>query len=92
MAVKRLALAAATLVIGVGAPVGAIAASTPTFRMSIVHYVRGCHVWRVTGLRGAKTTVTVKHGTRVQIRQEGRHVQRPAARDEGLSHPAGTGS
>jgi hypothetical protein len=66
--VKRLALAAATLVIGVGGPVGAIAASTPTFRMSIVHYVRGCHVWKVTGLRGAKTTVTVKRGTRVQIR------------------------
>jgi hypothetical protein len=66
--VKRLALAAATLVIGVSAPVGAIAASTPTFRMSIVHYVRGCHVWKTTGLRGAKTTVTVKRGTRVEIR------------------------
>ena len=65
---KRLALAAATLAIGVGAPVGAIAASTPTFRMSIVHYVRGCHVWKTTDLRGAKTTVTVKRGTRVQIR------------------------
>jgi len=36
--------------------------------MSIVHYVRGCHVWKLTGLRGAKTTVTVKRGTRVQIR------------------------
>ena len=65
---KRLALAAATLAIGVGAPVGAIAASTPTFRMSIVHYVRGCHVWKTTDLRGAKTTVTVKRGTRVEIR------------------------
>ncbi len=65
---KRLALAAATLVIAVGAPIGAIAASTPTFRMSIVHYVRGCHVWKATGLRGAKTTVTVKRGTRVEIR------------------------
>ena len=68
MPVKRLALAAATLAIGVGAPVGAIAASTPTFRMSIVHYVRGCHVWKAIDLRGAKTTVTVKRGTRVQIR------------------------
>jgi len=66
--VKRLALAAATLAIGVGAPVGAIAASTPSFRMSIVHYVRGCHVWKTTGLRGAKTTVKVKRGTRVEIR------------------------
>lgn len=65
---KRLALAAATLAIGVGAPVGAIAASTPSFRMSIVHYVRGCHVWKTTGLRGAKTTVKVKRGTRVEIR------------------------
>jgi hypothetical protein len=68
VSVKRLALAAATLAIGVGAPVGAIAASTPSFRMSIVHYVRGCHVWKTTGLRGAKTTVKVKRGTRVEIR------------------------
>ncbi len=68
MSVKRLALAAATLAIGIGAPVGAIAASTPSFRMSIVHYVRGCHVWKTTGLRGTKATVTVKRGTRVEIR------------------------
>jgi hypothetical protein len=68
VSVKRLALAAATLAIGVGAPVGAVAASSPSFRMSIVHYVRGCHVWKTTSLRGAKTTVTVKRGTRVEIR------------------------
>lgn len=61
-------LAAVMLAVGVGAPVGAIAAASPSFRMSIVHYVRGCHVWKTTSVRGAKTTVTVKRGTRVEIR------------------------
>ena len=65
---KRLALAAATLVIGVGAPVGAIAASTPTFGCRSSTTFAGVTCGRVTGLRGAKATVTVKHGTRVQIR------------------------
>jgi hypothetical protein len=46
----------------------AIAATSPSFRMSIVHYVRGCHVWKTTSVRGAKTTITVKRGTRVEIR------------------------
>jgi hypothetical protein len=66
--VKLFALAAATLVIGVGAPVGALAAASPSFRMSIVHHVHGCHVWKTASVRGAKTTVTVKRGTRVEIR------------------------
>lgn len=65
---KVLALVAATLVIGVGAPVGTLAAASPGFRLSIVHYVHGCHVWRTTSVRGATTTVRVKRGTRVEIR------------------------
>lgn len=51
-----------------GTPVGALAAASPTFRMSIVHYVRGCHVWRTTEVRGPSTAITVRRGTRVEIR------------------------
>ena len=65
---KLFALAGVTLLIGVGVPSAAVAAASPSFRMSIVHYVRGCHVWKTTSVRGAKTTVTVKRGTRVEIR------------------------
>jgi hypothetical protein len=65
---RFLLVAGATLVVAVGVPLGALAAASPTFRMSIVHYVRGCHVWKTSTVRGAATTVTVKRGTKIQIR------------------------
>lgn len=65
---RFLLVAGATLVVAVGVPLGAAAAASPTFRMSIVHYVRGCHVWKTSTVRGAATTVTVKRGTKIQIR------------------------
>ena len=65
---KRLAVVCGTLAFAIGAPLVATAAASPTFRMSIVHYVRGCHVWKTTSVRGAATAITVKRGTRVQIR------------------------
>ena len=51
-----------------GAPVGTAAVASPTFRMSIVHHFRGCHVWWRNEARGASTTIRIKRGTRVEIR------------------------
>ena len=47
---------------------GAAAAVSPTVRMSIVHHVRGCHVWSAKRLLGASTKITVKRGTKLQVR------------------------
>ncbi len=53
----------------VALPVGGAAAISPTFRVTIVHYVSGCHVWRsATKSLGPATTIIVKPGTRLQIR------------------------
>lgn len=50
-------------------PVGGAAAASPTFRMEIVHVVRNCHVWSTaTGQVGPSTRLTLKRGTRLQIR------------------------
>ena len=65
---RRLAIGSVALVVALGAPLGATAAASPTFRMSIVHYVRGCHVWKTSAVKGASTSITVKRGTRVEIR------------------------
>ena len=47
---------------------GAVAAS-PTLRATLVHTVRGCHVWSIAGKADSPAaTVTVKRGTRLQIR------------------------
>ena len=51
-----------------GASVGTAAAASPTFRMSIVHYFRGCHVWRTSKQLGPAATITVQRGTRIEIR------------------------
>ena len=51
-------------------PVGGALAASPTLRMEIVHVVQGCHVWSTAakGQIGPATKVTVKRGTRLQIR------------------------
>ena len=50
-------------------PVGGAAAASPTFRMEIVHVVKGCHVWSTAkGQIGPATKLTLKPGTRLQIR------------------------
>lgn len=62
---KRLVAVALVLAAVVAAP----AAASPTFRMTILHYVRGCHVWEVGSKNlGPKATVTLKTGTRLEIR------------------------
>jgi hypothetical protein len=46
----------------------AAATAPPTVRLEIVHNVRGCHVWKRTALLGPAAKLTLKPGTRVQIR------------------------
>jgi hypothetical protein len=67
--VRRLALvlSAAALVAAVG--VGTAAAASPTFRLTILHYVKGCHVWQsASGAIGPEATVRLKRGTKLEIR------------------------
>lgn len=60
-------LSAAALVAAVG--VGTAAAASPTFRLTILHYVKGCHVWQsATGVIGPEAKVTLKRGTKLEIR------------------------
>jgi len=66
---RTLAAALAVAALGVALPVGSAAAVSPTFRLTIIHTVSGCHVWQI----GAKTLspstrIVVKRGTRLQIR------------------------
>ena len=50
-------------------PVGGAAAASSTFRMEIVHVVKVCHVWSTAkGQIGPATKLTLKPGTRLQIR------------------------
>lgn len=59
-------LAAAVLAV---VPIGGAAAASPTFRLSIIHYVTGCHVWGSgTKILGPSTKVTLKRGTVLVIR------------------------
>ena len=55
-----------------GAAIAAAPASaaSPTVRLTILHVVSGCHVWADQAFRelGAQTTITVKAGTKLQIR------------------------
>lgn len=62
-----LVLSTAALVAAVG--VGTAAAASPTLRLTILHYVKGCHVWQsARGVIGPEATVTLKRGTRLEIR------------------------
>ena len=53
-----------------GAPAAAAATqAVPTVAMSIVHVVRGCHVWaRGSKQLGATARISVKRGTRLTLR------------------------
>jgi hypothetical protein len=46
---------------------GPVAAS-PTLRLEIVHYFRGCHVWSRTAVIGPAAQVKVPHGAKLTIR------------------------
>lgn len=66
---RRLVLLLCTGALALGAPAGNALAS-PTVRLTLWHVVEHCHVWATgTGkLLGASTKITVKRGTRVEIR------------------------
>lgn len=51
-------------------PTATAAAASSTVRLTIVHVVRGCHVWGTSNAQplGPKRTLVVKRGTRLQIR------------------------
>ena len=67
---KKLLLGFVLAVAAVGVPTGAAAAVSPTVRMTIVHVVQGCHNWGDVSSNplGPTRTITVKRGTRLQIR------------------------
>ncbi len=65
---KRPLLACLAAVVLAAAPAGGAAAVSPTFRITIVHYVRRCHVWSTTGVLGPAAKVTLRQGTRLEIR------------------------
>jgi hypothetical protein len=45
------------------------ASAAPTVRLAIVHVMRGCHVFATAAKElGAAPTITVKRGTRVELR------------------------
>jgi hypothetical protein len=48
------------------ASLGGAAAVSPTFRLAIVHFVHGCHVWSLGDKPTAK--ITLKLGTKLAIR------------------------
>lgn len=60
---RLLLLVAATILLG-----AAPAAASPTVRLAIVHYVRGCHVWSAKTILGPSTQITIPRGTKLTIR------------------------
>ncbi len=56
---------AAVVAIAFGS-VATTAAASPAVRLSILHFVRGCHVWSTNHQPTAK--ITLKHGTTLEIR------------------------
>ena len=81
---RRLLLVLSTAALLAAVGVGTAAAAAPTFRLTILHYVKGCHVWQ-SGSRvvGPAATVVLKRGTRLEIRAscpmdfDVRHVRGP---------------
>ena len=62
---RRLVLLVAFFAVVSSAP----AAASPTVRLTILHYVRGCHVWQLkTKTIGPAATLTLERGTRLEIR------------------------
>jgi hypothetical protein len=65
---KRLLLGVLLGLALVAIPLGTAAAASPTVRLSILHTVHGCHVLMTTKVLGPSTGITVKRGTRLEIR------------------------
>jgi len=65
---RRVALGGLLGLMLLGIPLGTAATASPTVRLSIVHTLHGCHVWMSTKVLGPSATITVKPGTRLEIR------------------------
>ena len=66
---RTFAAALVVAAVAVALPVGGAAAVSPTFRLTIIHTVSGCHVWQIgSKALSPSTRIVVKPGTRVQIR------------------------
>jgi len=64
---RKLALC---LAVGVALVVIPTAAASPTVRLTLIHVMRGCHVWGTADSRplGATRTIELKRGGRIAIR------------------------
>jgi len=64
---RRLLIPCVLVALGVSA---APALASPTVRVTIIHFVRGCHVWGTVDSQplGPTRTIAVHRGTRLQIR------------------------
>lgn len=64
---RKLALIAILAAVAVVTPA---AAASPTVRLTIVHFVQGCHVWGTPDSQplGPKHTLTLKRGSKLVIR------------------------
>ncbi|MGB7588552.1 MAG: hypothetical protein WBM00_07575 [Solirubrobacterales bacterium] len=49
---------------------GGAAIASPTFRMEIMHFVQGCHVWKTNKVLGPSAKITLSRGTHLVIRPE----------------------
>jgi hypothetical protein len=67
---KRLTLVALMAGLALALPSG-VAAVSPTVRLTIMHLVQNCHVWRnAKTVLGPNTKLTVKPGTRLVVRSD----------------------
>jgi hypothetical protein len=67
--VRRLAVVVAAVAAAVALPMGGAAAVSPTFRLTLVHTVSGCHTWlHGTTTLGPSTKIVVIPGTQLKIR------------------------
>jgi len=58
------------VVLAAGAAFAPAAVASPTLRLTIVHFVQGCHVWGTADGQptAPNRTIVVRHGTRLEIR------------------------
>jgi hypothetical protein len=67
--VRRLSLLVLATVALAPLPAGAVAAASPTVRLTILHYVSGCHVWQLgSKTLGPSAKLTLSRGARLEIR------------------------
>jgi hypothetical protein len=67
--VRKLLVAVALAVALVAFSSTLATAASPTFRLTILHYVSGCHVWQIgTKTVGPAAKIALRRGTKLEIR------------------------